>query len=48
MVEVVISKKLGMKVLTICAFICSTYFWTAGWGFTVATEAGPPTVVDGS
>lgn len=37
-----------MKVLTMCSFIRSTYFWTAGWGFTVATEAGPPTVVEGS
>lgn len=25
-----------------------TYFWTIGWGFTVAVEAGPPTVAEGS
>lgn len=31
-----------------CSFICSTYFWTAGWVFTVATGAGPLTVVEGS
>lgn len=33
---------------TLLSLICSTYFWTVGWGFTVATDAGPPTVVEGS
>lgn len=41
-------RQLKTKLPTLRSFISSTYFWTAGWGFTLATEAGPPTVLEGS
>lgn len=33
---------------TLLTLVCPTYFWTVGWDFMVATEADPPTAVEGS
>lgn len=40
---------LFLRIAVWIAFFClDDCFWTAGWGFTLATEAGPPTVLEGS